>query len=74
MSAPDDTGRFGRFGGRFVPETLMPAVLELEEAFVELADEAPKGLVTRLMERYVDFVGDAPDRDVTLLVVAPEQG
>jgi len=30
---PDATGRFGEFGGRFVPETLMPALLELEEAY-----------------------------------------
>src|SRR5699024_10196022 len=30
---PDLTGHFGSFGGRFVPETLMPAVLELEEAY-----------------------------------------
>ena len=29
---PDDEGRFGRFGGRFVPETLIPALIELEEA------------------------------------------
>ncbi len=35
MSAPDATGRFGDFGGRFVPEALMPACLELEEAFVD---------------------------------------
>lgn len=33
MSTPDDRGRFGDFGGRFVPEALMPACLELEEAF-----------------------------------------
>ena len=30
---PDRHGHFGRFGGRFVPETLMPALLELEEAY-----------------------------------------
>ncbi|RDW21151.1 tryptophan synthase subunit beta [Oceanobacillus arenosus] len=30
---PDETGRFGSFGGRFVPELLMPALLELEEAY-----------------------------------------
>ncbi|GAA4077426.1 tryptophan synthase subunit beta [Amphibacillus indicireducens] len=30
---PDLAGHFGSFGGRFVPETLMPAVLELEEAY-----------------------------------------
>jgi len=29
---PDERGRFGRFGGRFVPETLIPALTELEEA------------------------------------------
>ena len=33
MQAPDERGRFGDFGGRFVPEALMPACLELEIAF-----------------------------------------
>jgi tryptophan synthase beta chain len=33
MGEPDPTGRFGDFGGRFVPETLMPALIELEAAF-----------------------------------------
>ena len=33
MSAPDEGGHFGSFGGRFVPEALMPACLELEVAF-----------------------------------------
>lgn len=32
---PDAKGRFGDFGGRFVPELLMPALLELEEAYEE---------------------------------------
>ena len=32
---PDETGHFGIFGGRYVPETLMKAVLELEEAYEE---------------------------------------
>ena len=31
---PDARGRFGQFGGRFVPEVLMPAHLELEAAYV----------------------------------------
>jgi tryptophan synthase beta chain len=30
---PDTLGRFGRFGGKYVPETLMPALSELEVAF-----------------------------------------
>ncbi len=33
MGTPSDDGRFGRFGGRFVPETLVPACQELETAF-----------------------------------------
>jgi tryptophan synthase beta chain len=33
MDEPDDTGRFGEFGGRFVPETLVPACQELERGF-----------------------------------------
>ncbi|MGE0474561.1 MAG: tryptophan synthase subunit beta [Nitrospirales bacterium] len=30
---PDTHGRFGLFGGMYVPETLMPAILELEQAY-----------------------------------------
>ncbi|MGB0251177.1 MAG: pyridoxal-phosphate dependent enzyme, partial [Paracoccaceae bacterium] len=33
MTGPDDKGRFGKFGGRFVSETLMPLILELEEQY-----------------------------------------
>jgi tryptophan synthase beta chain len=33
MTDPTEEGRFGEFGGRFVPETLVPACEELEEAF-----------------------------------------
>ncbi|MEY2476055.1 MAG: tryptophan synthase beta chain [Actinomycetota bacterium] len=33
MGEPGDDGRFGEFGGRFLPESLMPACLELEKAF-----------------------------------------
>ena len=32
-SLPDHTGHFGQFGGRFVPETLMHALTELEAAY-----------------------------------------
>ena len=41
MGDPGPTGRFGEFGGRFVPESLMPACIELEAAFrVAWADPA----------------------------------
>ncbi|RKN84567.1 tryptophan synthase subunit beta [Paenibacillus ginsengarvi] len=33
MPVPDEQGRFGAFGGRYVPETLMNALIELEEAY-----------------------------------------
>ena len=33
MSDPSESGRFGEFGGRFVPETLVPACEELEASF-----------------------------------------
>ena len=39
MSLPDTTGHFGRFGGRYVSETLMPALLELEEAYNHYRDD-----------------------------------
>ncbi len=35
MGEPGPGGRFGEFGGRYAPESLMPALLELEEAFEE---------------------------------------
>jgi tryptophan synthase beta chain len=36
---PDLMGRFGRFGGKYVPETLMPALAELETAFKQYCNE-----------------------------------
>ncbi|WP_375174470.1 tryptophan synthase subunit beta [Pseudooceanicola sp.] len=33
MNGPDDKGRFGQFGGRFVSETLMPLILDLEKEY-----------------------------------------
>ena len=37
---PDARGRFGTYGGRFVPETLMPALEELTEQYLRARDEA----------------------------------
>src|ERR1700724_1961034 len=34
-TGPDERGHFGIYGGRFVAETLMPMILELEEACAE---------------------------------------
>src|SRR5688500_5762272 len=39
MGDPGDTGRFGRFGGAFIPETLVLACVELDAAFREAWDD-----------------------------------
>ncbi|SMB98341.1 tryptophan synthase, beta chain [Thermanaeromonas toyohensis ToBE] len=39
MNWPDARGRFGPFGGRFVPETLVPALKELEEAYLKARED-----------------------------------
>ena len=38
-SGPDDRGHFGIFGGRFVAETLMPLILEVEQAYNQFKDD-----------------------------------
>ena len=38
-SFPDKMGHFGRFGGRFVPETIMPALDQLEKAYLEAKND-----------------------------------
>ena len=51
---PDKNGFYGRFGGRFVPETLMTAVLELEKAYRESqADPSFQAELDQLLKQYV---------------------
>ena len=38
-SGPDEHGHFGIFGGRYVAETLMPLILEVEKAYEEMKDD-----------------------------------
>ena len=38
-NGPDDKGRFGDYGGRFVSETLMPLILKLEKSYEELKQD-----------------------------------
>ena len=53
LSEPTPDGRFGDFGGRFVPETLIPAVLELETAFREAwADPSYRAELDGLLADY----------------------
>ena len=51
---PDDKGRFGQFGGQYVPETLMPALAELTEAWEEAREDAAfQEEMGRLLRDYV---------------------
>ncbi|MEK4048157.1 tryptophan synthase subunit beta [Paenibacillus sp. FSL H8-0048] len=53
IQVPDKNGRFGSFGGRFVPETLMTALIELEEAYNKFsADPAFQEEIDYLLKQY----------------------
>jgi tryptophan synthase beta chain len=54
QARPTAAGRFGRFGGQYVPETLMPALAELEAAAAEAwADPAFTERLDHLLRTYV---------------------
>ena len=40
VQRPDETGRFGAYGGKYVPETLIPALQELQDEYATLAGDA----------------------------------
>ena len=51
---PGAHGRFGRYGGQYVPETLMPALAELEQAAAQAwSDPSFKAELDRLLKNYV---------------------
>jgi len=53
--APGPDGRFGDFGGRYVPETLMAALTELEETYVRLRND--RAFRAELAELHREFTG-----------------
>ena len=54
MTTPQARDRFGEFGGRYVPETLIPALDELDVAFDEaMADPAFRGELDTMLADYV---------------------
>jgi tryptophan synthase beta subunit len=52
---PDENGFFGPYGGRFVPETVMPALLELTSAFEDASNDPV--FQDELSDLWVDYVG-----------------
>ena len=55
INLPDEQGRFGEFGGRYVPETLMTAVEELDAAYE--AAKADPAFATEMHAMLRDFAG-----------------
>ena len=55
LQQPDSLGRFGKFGGKYVPETLMPALLELEAAYYQHTQDPE--FQQQLNELLRDYVG-----------------
>lgn len=54
IKVPDSRGYFGIYGGRFVPETLVPALQELEEAYrISKKDEAFRKELLYLRKTYI---------------------
>lgn len=54
---PDDRGRYGQFGGKYAPETLMPAIDELEAAYAEARRDP--AFLAELEQLSRDYVGRA---------------
>src|SRR5204863_2846456 len=53
-TGPDERGHFGLFGGRFVAETLMPVILDLEQAYAAArADPAFQAEMDNYLTHYV---------------------
>ncbi|UKL14632.1 tryptophan synthase subunit beta [Dissulfurimicrobium hydrothermale] len=55
VRGPDTKGHFGPFGGRYVPETLMPALFELEKAYRDAVRDS--GFRRELASILKDYVG-----------------
>ena len=55
MSMPDKKGHFGIYGGKFAPETLMPALAELEAAY--LAAKKDREFQSELDYYFREFIG-----------------
>ncbi|MBR8830904.1 MAG: Tryptophan synthase beta chain [Chroococcopsis gigantea SAG 12.99] len=55
LKYPDALGRFGKYGGKYVPETLMPALAELETAYNRYKNDPD--FQTQLQQLLKDYVG-----------------
>ena len=69
-AGPDDDGHFGIFGGRYVAETLMPLILEVEKTYDSIKEDPS---FQKDVENYLkDFVGrPSPLFHACLLYTSP---
>ena len=54
-SVPDASGHFGKYGGRFVAETLIPLILEVEKAYKKI--KKSKKFISEFKKYLKDYVG-----------------
>ena len=52
VKRPDETGRFGDYGGKYVPETLIPALQALEKEYAALASDEEFQVRTRTRDKH----------------------
>lgn len=52
VQRPDPTGRYGAYGGKYVPETLIPALLDLEREYAALASDKEFQVRTRPVRHF----------------------
>ena len=55
MQRPDASGRFGKYGGKYVPETLITALAELEAAYAETKNDP--AFKARSLVSILQFIG-----------------
>jgi len=60
MELPDKSGHFGKYGGRYVSETLMPALMELEDAYLKYKDDP------EFLNQYTFYLKDFVGRESPL--------
>ena len=68
---PDQSGHFGPYGGRFVPEVLMAPIEELEQAYLAARQRAVPGLIVDELdiwqEPLPEFDGDKAEAKMTVI-------
>ena len=67
-----ESDRFGAFGGRYVPETLIPALDELEAAYATAqADPSFRDELSTMLSTYVGRPSPLSDAPRSLIVIPP---